>query len=284
MRISAFGLGYVGCVSAACLSQNGYEVLGPDISSQKVGLISSGRAQVIEPGLDSLVRQAVQSGAMQVTSDSEGAVRDSDVSMICLGMPTSRNGSVDLQYVESFCRETGTKLADKNGYRVVVIRITVLPGMTGDRLIPILEECSSKSAGSDVGIRMNPEFLRESNAVSDFFDPRLVIIGGRDERNGEILETIYSNVQATSIRTTLRTAEMVKYANNAFGALKVTFASEVGVRCKPHAIDGREVMEILCQDSRLNISKTQPEARAFQPIPAAAYCRRYPLWPIAQTV
>lgn len=152
MRISVFGLGYVGCVSAACLSQNGHEVLGLDISPQKVGLISSGRAPVIEPGLDSLVRQAVQSGAMRVTSDSEGAVRDSDVSMICVGTPSNRNGSLDLQYVENVCREIGTKLADKNGYHVVVIRSTVLPGMTEDRLIPILEECSSKSAGSDFGV------------------------------------------------------------------------------------------------------------------------------------
>jgi GDP-mannose 6-dehydrogenase len=180
VRISVFGLGYVGCVSAACLSQNGHEVLGLDISPQKVGLISSGRAPVIEPGLDSLVRQAVQSGAMRVTSDSEG-----------------------VQYVENVCREIGTKLADKNGYHVVVIRSTVLPGMTEDRLIPILEECSSKSAGSDFGVCMNPEFLRESNAVADFFD---------------------------------------------------------------------------------NISKTQPEARALQPIPAAACSRRYCPWPIAQTI
>jgi GDP-mannose 6-dehydrogenase len=156
----------------------------------------------------------------------------------------------------------------------VVIRRTVLPGMTEDRLISILEECSGKSAGSDFGVCMNPELLRESNAVADFFDPGLVIIGELDERSGEILEALYSNVQATTIRTTLRTAEMVNYANNAFHALKVTFADEIGVLCKPHGIDSREVMEILCQDTRLNISKTQPEERALQAIPAAACSRR----------
>ena len=254
MRISVFGFGYVGCVSGACLAQNRHEVLGVDISPQKVELVRSGRAPVIEPGLDSLVRAAVQSGRMRVTPHSRDAVRDSEVSMICVGTPSNKNDSLNLQYVENVCREIGTGLANKDAYHVVVVRSTVLPGTTEHRLIPILERYSAKRSGPDFGVCMNPEFLREGSAVADFCDPGLIIIGELDQRSGEVVEALYRDIQAPIIRTTVRTAEMVKYANNAFHALKVAFANEIGVLCKAHGIDGRDVMEILCQDTHLNIS------------------------------
>lgn len=254
MRVSVFGLGYVGCVSAACLAQNGHDVLGLDVNPQKVELVSSGRAPVIEKGLDTLIRKAVQRGRLRVTSDSRAAIHDSDVSMICVGTPSNKNGSLDLQYVENVCREIGTGLADKQGYHVVIVRSTVLPGSTEERFIPLLEQYSGKRAGPDFGVCVNPEFLREGSAVADFYDPGLIIIGELDRRSGEVVEALYVGIKASTLCTAIRTAEMIKYANNAFHALKVTFANEIGVMSKAHGIDGREVMETLCQDTRLNIS------------------------------
>lgn len=254
MRISVFGLGYVGSVSAACLAQNGHEVLGLDVNPQKAELVSSGRAPVIEQGLDNLMREAVKRGSLRVTSDHRAVIHDSDVSMICVGTPSNKNGSLDLQYVENVCCQIGAALADKQGYHVVVVRSTVLPGSTEERFIPLLERHSGRRAGPDFGVCMNPEFLREGSAVTDYYNPGLVIIGELDQRSGEVVEALYSDIQAPTLRTTIRTAEMIKYANNAFHALKVTFANEIGVLCKANNIDGREVMEILCQDTRLNIS------------------------------
>jgi len=254
MKISVFGLGYVGCVSAACLAQGGHEVLGLDVNLQKAELVSSGRAPVNEKGLDALLREAVQHGSLRVTSNSQAAIHDSDVSMICVGTPSNKNGSLDLRYVENVCREIGAGLAGKQGYHVVVVRSTVLPGSTEDLLMRLLEQHSRRRAGPDFGVCMNPEFLREGSSVADFFNPGLVIIGEIDQRSGEVVEALYREIQALTLHTTIRIAEMIKYANNAFHALKITFANEIGVLCKTHGIDGREVMEILCQDTRLNIS------------------------------
>ena len=254
MKISVFGLGYVGCVSAACLAQDGHEVLGLDVNPQKAELVCSGRAPVIETGLDNLMREAVKRGSLRVTSDHRAAIHHSDVSMICVGTPSNKNGSLDLHYAENVCCEIGTGLAGKQGYHVVIVRSTVLPGSTQERLIPLLEQHSGRRAGPDFGVCMNPEFLREGTAVADYHDPGLVIIGELDQHSGEVVEALYADIHAPTRRTTIRTAEMIKYANNAFHALKVTFANEIGVLCKANDIDGREVMEILCQDARLNIS------------------------------
>jgi len=254
VRISVYGLGYVGCVSAACLAHDGHQVLGLDINPQKVELVRSGHAPVIEPSLDHLIEEVVRSGRLQTTSDNHGAVRDSDVSMICVGTPSNKNGSLDVQYVENVCRQIGAGLSEKQDYHVVVVRSTVLPGTTEDRLIPILERKSGKRAGSDFGVCMNPEFLREGSSIEDFRDPALLVIGELDQRSGEMVEQIYAGVKASVTHTTISTAEMVKYASNAFHALKIVFANETGILCKAHGIDGRDVMEILCQDYRLNIS------------------------------
>jgi GDP-mannose 6-dehydrogenase len=254
MRISVFGLGYVGCVSAACLAHDGHLVIGVDVNPQKVDLVGSGQSPIIEPGLAELVEEGVSSGRLQVSLDSQAAVHRSDVSLICVGTPSNANGSLNLQYIESVCHEIGAALATKQSYHVVVVRSTVLPGTVQERLIPLLEQQSRKQAGRDIGVCMNPEFLRESSAIDDYYRPSYIIIGQTDVRSGDVAQQLYTAVEAPVVRTAIQTAEMVKYVNNAFHALKVAFANEIGNLSKSFGIDGREVMELFCQDRRLNIS------------------------------
>jgi len=254
MRISLFGLGYVGSVSSAGLATLGHEMTGVDVNEQKLATIRSGRAPVVEPGLDDLVAKAVDSSQLEVTADAAAAVQASAISVICVGTPSRSNGSLDLAAVEKVCAEIGAALAVKSSYHLVVIRSTVLPGTVRDVLIPILEASSAKSAGPDFGVCMNPEFLRETSAVADFFDPSLTIIGELDERSGTLAASMFEGIGAPILRVPLETAEMVKYANNAFHATKVVFANEIGNLAKAHGIDGRQVMDILCRDSQLNIS------------------------------
>lgn len=254
MRISVHGLGYVGSVSAACLAQDGHSVMGVDVNPHKVELVRSGRSTVIEAGLDELMAEMVRSGRLQATLDSRSAVENSDISVICVGTPSNGNGSLNLQYIENVCCEIGKALAGRQSYHIVVIRSTVLPGTVQERLIPLLEQHSGLRAGVEFGICVNPEFLREGSAIEDYYHPSYVIIGELDSRSGGMVQQLYDAVDAPVVRTTLRAAEMVKYVSNAFHALKVTFANEIGNLCKAHGIDGQEVMEIFCQDRRLNIS------------------------------
>ncbi len=254
MRISLFGLGYVGTVSAACLAASGHEVVGLDVNARKLDTLRSGRAPVIEPGLDELVAEATAAGRLRVTDDVQAAVGASDVSLVCVGTPNRPNGSIDLAAVETVCRQIGEALASKDDYHVVVIRSTVLPGTVRNRLVPVIEGAAGKTAGAGFGVSMNPEFLRETSAVADFFGPSVTVIGELDERSGNAVEAIYDAIDAPVVRVDLETAEMVKYANNAFHATKVIFANEIGNLAKAHGIDGRRVMDILCQDSQLNIS------------------------------
>jgi GDP-mannose 6-dehydrogenase len=254
MRIALFGLGYVGCVSAACLSREGHSVIGVDVNSHKVDLVTAGRSPVMEPGLDELIGEAVALGRLQATTDGSLAVQHSDVSVICVGTPSNGNGSLHLRYIENVCREIGGALAASSDYHVVVVRSTVLPGTVEERVIPLLEEHSGRQAGADFGVAMNPEFLRESSGVQDYYHPSYVVIGELDPRSGDTVQDLYAAVDAPVVRTTIRTAELVKYVNNAFHALKVAFANEIGNVCKTHGIDGQEVMQIFCQDRQLNIS------------------------------
>lgn len=256
MQISVFGLGYVGCVTAACLAKDGHSVIGVDINPQKVAWMASGRSPVVEPGLGGLVEQGVKLGRLQATQDSMDAVLNSQISLVCVGTPSNDNGSLKLEFVEKVCREIGEALKVKQNYHVVVIRSTVLPGTVQDRLIPILEKHSGMNAGRDFGVCMNPEFLREGSAIKDYYNPSLVVIGELDRRSGDIIQEIYATVNGTIRRTTLQVAEMVKYTCNAFHALKVVFANEIGSICKKHGIDGQEVMDIFVQDRQLNISDT----------------------------
>ncbi len=256
MNISVFGLGYVGTVSAACLARDGHQVVGVDVSQQKIDTINAARSSVIEPGLDRLVSDVVRAGRLRATDNGCDAILNSDLSLICVGTPSISNGSLRFDYVESVCREIGAALAKRTEYHVVTVRSTVLPNTVEGRLIPLLEQASGKRAGKDFGVCMNPEFLREGTAIADYDNPSQIVIGELDERSGDMVQAVYERIEAPMVRASIRTAEMVKYVNNAFHALKVVFANEIGNLCKAHDIDGQKVMEIFCQDRQLNISAT----------------------------
>jgi GDP-mannose 6-dehydrogenase len=255
MKIAVFGLGYVGTVSAACLARDGHRVIGVDVNQAKVDSVNSGNATVGEPGLSALIKQVHGKGRLRAVTDSAIAVHESDISLICVGTPSNSNGSLKLTYIENVCREIGRALATRDEYHVVVVRSTVLPQTVHKHVIPVLQEASGKVAGEDFGVCMNPEFLREGSAIADYDQPSLIVIGELDPRSGEVVEDMYESVDAPSVRTSIQTAEMVKYANNAFHALKIVFANEIGNICKSHHVDGQEVMQIFCQDKRLNISE-----------------------------
>ncbi len=254
MKISIFGLGYVGCVTAACLAANGDTIIGVDVNPRKVHMIESGKSPISEPGLDDLLGKAVGSGHLCATTDAYAAVQETDISLICVGTPSNHNGCVNLQFIDRVCSEIGKSLGNKNSYHVVVIRSTVLPGTVMNRLIPILNQSSGRSAGSDYGVCMNPEFLREGSAIKDFYHPGCTVIGQLDTRSGDAIECIYKELDAPLIRAEIPVAEMTKYVCNTFHALKITFANEIGTLCKTAGVDGQQVMDIFCQDKYLNIS------------------------------
>jgi GDP-mannose 6-dehydrogenase len=254
VKVSIFGLGYVGCVSAGCMAADGHTVIGVDVNPQKVEQIESGQSPVIEPGLDEFIEQSVKAGNLSATMDARQAVMNTDISLICVGTPSAENGSLDTTYVEKVAMEIGRILADKDTYHVVVVRSTVLPSTVRSQVIPILEQQSGKQVCFDFGVSMNPEFLREGSAVKDYYHPSYVVIGESDERSGALVESLYATVEAPLFRTTIETAEMVKYVSNAFHALKIAFANEIGNLSKAHNVDGQEVMAIFVQDKRLNIS------------------------------
>jgi GDP-mannose 6-dehydrogenase len=256
MNVGIFGLGYVGCVMAACLANDGNQVVGIDINPLKVDMINAGQSPIIEPGLADMIREGRQSGNLSADMDARVVVQESDISLICVGTPSNDNGSLKLDYVDNVCRQIGEALREKDSYHVVVVRSTVLPGTLDDRLIPILESTSGRKAGEDFGVCMNPEFLREGSAIKDYYHPGLLVIGELDRRSGDLLAPLYAPIEVPLTRTTIRTAEMVKYTCNAFHALKVVFGNEVGTLAKANGVDGQEVMEIICQDKQLNISTT----------------------------
>jgi GDP-mannose 6-dehydrogenase len=254
MRISVFGLGYVGCISAACLARDGHAVIGVDVDANKVAATNAGCAPVLEPGLEKLISDVVKSGRLQATVDARSAVQQSDVSLLCVGTPSNSNGSLNLRYLDRVCIQIGNALAAKNDYHVVVVRSTVLPGTVEGRLSLLLEQHSDRRAGEDFGLCMNPEFLREGSAIADYDHPSVIVVGQLDTKSGDTAQRLYESIDASVIRTTIPTAEMLKYVNNAFHAVKVAFANEIGNLCAAHGIDGQEVMEHFCLDRRLNIS------------------------------
>jgi GDP-mannose 6-dehydrogenase len=251
MKVNIFGLGYVGCVSAACLAESGHEVTGIDIDPSKVALINEGRSPIIEPGLDELVRRGVAADKLRASAC---APRIADVSIICVGTPSSENGSLNLGHVDHVAAQIGAYLGGLNAYHVVNVRSTVLPGTVEKRIIPLLEAESGKKAGVDFGVCMNPEFMREGSSVEDFFKPPFTLIGELDSRSGDAVAALYLNVQAPLHRAAIRVAEMLKYASNSFHAVKVSFSNEVGNICKSLGIDSHEVMRLVCLDTKLNIS------------------------------
>jgi GDP-mannose 6-dehydrogenase len=217
-------------------------------------MINAGQNPVIEAELDALIAEAVESGRLRAVTQASQAVLASDISLVCVGTPSEDNGNLDLAYVERVCQEIGQALAGKDNYHVVVLRSTILPGSTEERVIPILEEASRRRAGRDFGVAFNPEFLREGTAVHDFRHPPLTLIGCYDRRGAEVAANVYADVDAPLRVVPLKVAEMVKYANNAFHALKVAFANEIGNICKAQGVDSHQMMDIFCLDEKLNLS------------------------------
>jgi GDP-mannose 6-dehydrogenase len=254
MKVSVFGLGYVGSVSAASFAADGHEVVGVDVNPDKVAGLNEGRSPIVEKGLDELIRENVTNGRLRATTSTAEAVKDTDLSLICVGTPSRKNGSLDLTYLERVADQMGQALRAKDGYHIVCVRSTVLPGTTHDVVIPALERASGKNYGTGFGVTVNPEFLREGTAIHDFRNPPLTLVGHNYASDAEPTQALYANVKAPMVATTIRTAEMIKYASNTWHALKVTFANEIGNLCKRLEIDSHEVMDIFCRDEKLNLS------------------------------
>lgn len=254
-NVSVFGLGYVGCVSAACLAKEGHSVIGVDINPTKVDLINQGKPTVVEEGVGELVAAVHAEGRLRATLDTAEAVADSTISLVCVGTPSKPNGSLDLQYVRKVSTEIGEALRKKNrGRHVVVVRSTVLPGTTRTLVIPAIAAASGLEEGNGFGVAMNPEFLREGTSIRDFYDPPFTVIGADDDDTAAQVAALYERIEAPLYKVPLEVAEMLKYACNSFHGLKVAFANEIGNICKALGIDSHTVMQIFCQDSKLNIS------------------------------
>ncbi len=254
MKISVFGLGYVGTVSAGCLAQDGHEVIGVDPIRTKVDLINAGQPPIIEVEIGEIIAAAVRSGRLRATDNQDEAICQTDLSFVCVGTPSQINGNLDLTYIRRVCELIGRAIKNKPARHTIVIRSTILPGTMRQIVVPTLEEYSGKKAGVDFGVCNNPEFLREGSAVKDFNSPPKTVIGQLDHASGELLAALYAKLEAPFIRTDLETSEMIKYVDNSWHALKIGFANEIGNLCKSFSIDGHEVMKIFCQDKKLNIS------------------------------
>jgi GDP-mannose 6-dehydrogenase len=254
VKVSVFGLGYVGCVSAASFAGDGHEVVGVDVNTDKVASINAGCSPIVEPGLDDLLGQCASDGRLRATTDTADAIRSTDVSLLCVGTPSRKNGSLDLQYLERVSEEIGRALRDKTTYHVVVVRSTVLPGTTHGVVIPALERESGKKYGDGFGVSVNPEFLREGTALKDFRKPPLTLVGHNHAADASGTIALYQAIDAPLVSTSIRVAEMMKYTSNTWHALKVVFANEIGNLCKKLNVDSHEVMDIFCRDEKLNLS------------------------------
>jgi GDP-mannose 6-dehydrogenase len=254
VKVSVFGLGYVGAVSAGCLAHDGHEVVGVDPLPTKVDLINRGQSPIVEADIGEIIAATAKAGRLRATSDPADAIRETELSFVCVGTPSQPNGNLDLRYIRRICEQIGAALKSKTARHTVVIRSTILPGTMHKIVIPTLEESSGKKAGVDFGVCNNPEFLREGSAVKDFRSPPKTVIGEVDQASGDILAKLYEKLEAPLIRTSLETAEMVKYVDNSWHALKIGYANEIGNLCKALGLDAHEVMKIFCQDRKLNIS------------------------------
>jgi GDP-mannose 6-dehydrogenase len=253
MKLAVFGLGYVGTVSAAAFARLGVNVIGVDVNRDKVAMLCGGESPVLEPGLAESIADAVQQGLLHATINATEAVESSDLSLVCVGTPSNQNGSLNTDHVFHVAGQIAETLRNKVSRHVVVIRSTVLPGTT-EAVAKTIAQVSGKELGKEFGVCMNPEFLREGSALKDFYGAAHTIIGESDSESGELVARLYSRVDSPVIRTDLRTAEILKYANNAFHALKIAFANEIGATCNRLSIDGQSVMKMLCSDTKLNIS------------------------------
>ncbi len=253
-RLSIFGLGYVGAVSAACFTHSGHIVTGVDPDPSKVEKIGSGRSPIVEPGLAAMLKAGVKDYRLYATDDVEAAIFATDVSLVCVGTPSAADGSCDLKYLRQVSEQIGRALREKDDYHLVVFRSTVPPGTTRKIMLPIIEKASGKTCGEGFGLCFLPEFLRESTAIADFYDPPKTVVGAFDKKSGEGLAKLYGGIDDHVIQTTIEAAEMVKYVDNTWHALKVSFANEVGKVCRASDIDSHQVMDIFVKDTKLNIS------------------------------
>lgn len=254
MNISIFGLGYVGAVSLACLARDGHRVTGVDIDPGKLELIRSGRSPIIEEGIQELMREVVASGRVTVTNDAGEAIAATDVSFVCVGTPSSPNGSQDLGAIKRLAEQIGAALRKKGRGHVIVIRSTVRPGTVEETIKPLLESSSGLKAGSDFGLCFQPEFLREGTSIKDYDRPPFTVVGAHDEHSVAALRTVFGHLPCEFVHTSIRTAEMLKYACNAFHAVKVGFANEIGRISQSVGVDPFDVMRLVCLDKQLNIS------------------------------
>ena len=252
--ISVFGLGYVGTVTAACLAHMGHNVIGVDLNPSKVEAMESGRSPIVEPRVGTLISEAHAANRLHATPSSEAAVLNSEISFLCVGTPSLRNGKLDLGHIEPVCRDIGEVLQKKEAFHLVVLRSTVLPGTAETIVVPALEKASGKHMGKDFGVCVNPEFMREGTAVADFLEPAMTIIGAADAYHGGLLREIYKWAPGRLFETSFRSAEMTKYVCNAWHAVKVSFANEVGTLAKELGVDAESVIEIFTADTKLNIS------------------------------
>ncbi len=254
MKISVLGLGYVGAVSAGCLARDGHEVIGVDPERTKVDLINAGKSPIIEKDIGQIIAEQVAAGRLRATTEVGDAVRHTDMALVCVGTPSRPNGGIDLRYVRRVCEQIGHTLASHPGAPLIVMRSTMLPGTMREMVLPTLEKTSGKRAGEEFGVCINPEFLREGTAVHDYYHPPKTVIGEVNRASGDLLAAVYAKMPGPLIRTDIETAEMVKYADNAWHALKVGFANEIGNLSKALEVDGHKVMDIFCQDHKLNLS------------------------------
>lgn len=251
--VSVFGLGYVGCVSAACLARAGHNVIGVEVNASKVDLINHGVATIVEPGLDDLLKSGVTNGNIRATTDAEAAIKESDVILVTVGTPSLPNGELDLSHIYDVAEEAGKALKVMTRFITVAIRSTVKPG-TCEVVAGIVEKASGKKSGVDFSVVANPEFLREGTAIADYEKPPYILIGANDEKGAEEVAAIYANLGAEVLKVKLPSAEVIKYINNSWHALKVAFGNEVGAICKQLGIESHEVMDLFFRDRVLNIS------------------------------
>ena len=254
MKISVFGLGYVGTVSAACFAQEGHEVVGVDVSQTKVDIVNSGNSPIIEEGISEVINSMVTQKLLRATRNINEAIENTNVSLVCVGTPSNSNGSLKLDYVKRVSEQIGEAISKKSQRHIVVIRSTMLPGTIEDLVKPTLETFSGKKAGTDFDICINPEFLREGTSIKDFYAPPFTLIGADSDESAKTLKCLYAKIDAPLYVTNVKTAEMIKYSCNCFHGLKVSFANEIGNICKELGIDSHEVMDIFCKDTKLNLS------------------------------
>ena len=254
-RIAVFGTGYVGCVTAACLSRDGFHTVGVDIDSGKVAALNAGESPVAEPGLTELVSQQVAAGRLRATEDFREAIAETDVAMIAVGTPSDRAGAVSTDALEKVIASIGESLREKSHPYTVVIRSTLLPGILENRLTPLLAETSNAAIGEEIHICNNPEFLRESVALRDYDAPPFVVAGASSAKAGEEVLSLYQGIDAEKIVTDTFTAALLKYACNAYHAVKIGFANEIGALARSFGADGQQVMDLVCRDTKLNVSR-----------------------------